>query len=95
MAIAVLVKHRVGSHNDQVDFLDGWTAMCCFGEFSGGDLCLPGIEVEDFEGQAVGEMRLRYRPGDVIFLRASLLEHFLTRFDGKRKYLVIFTKGTC
>lgn len=84
MRIAVLVNKRVRLHKDGGDFLDGWTAMCCFEDFTGGDLCLPGIEVKNFERQACEGMRLRYRPEDVIFFRALLLKHYINGFVGPR-----------
>ncbi|KAI9823526.1 MAG: hypothetical protein M1826_007738 [Phylliscum demangeonii] len=37
----------------------GWVAVCCFGDFTGGDVLLPELDV-----------RLCLRPGDVLFLRA-------------------------
>lgn len=94
MGFAVLVNERVGPHKDGGDFLDGWTAMCCFGNFTGGGLCLPDIQVENFERQKVGGMRLLYRPGDAVFFCASLLEHYISRFPSPRTSYVLFTKGT-
>ncbi|KFY57257.1 hypothetical protein V496_06484 [Pseudogymnoascus sp. VKM F-4515 (FW-2607)] len=41
--IALLVNARVHPHKDSGDVKHGWVAMACFGDFTGGELCLPGL----------------------------------------------------
>lgn len=64
--------------------------MTCFGNFERGNLCLPTLEVK-----GIGGVQIPYRPGDIIFLRASVLEHFVSDFDGERSVFVLFTKNNC
>jgi hypothetical protein len=78
--MAVLHGAKVGIHKDKGDVKDGWVAMICCGEFEGGDLCIPGLG-----------LKLQHRPEDVVFLRSSLLEHFVSDFDGSRTSLVFFS----
>lgn len=40
-------------------------------------------------------VRIAYRPGDVILFRATLLEHFVSKFKGKHTVLVLHTKNNC
>ena len=54
--------------------------MSCTGPFTGGLLVLPDLEV-----------KVQFEPGDIIFFRACLLEHYLEDFEGNRSCLVFFT----
>ena len=54
--------------------------MVCWGDFSGGYLALPDLRV-----------KLDFKPGDIIFFRSRLLEHFITDFEGERSNMVFFT----
>lgn len=47
MRIAVVMHERVGPHKDTDDLRDGWALMTCFGDFTGGHLCLPRLKVEE------------------------------------------------
>lgn len=89
--ISVLRNCRAKPQQAPGDFQDGWAAICCFGEFEGGTLCLPGLGVES-EGNG-GGVQIQYQPGDVIFLRAAVLEYFVSGFEGERSDFVFFTKN--
>lgn len=39
--LAIVHNERVQPHRDVGDHRHGWAAMCCFGGFEGGELCLP------------------------------------------------------
>ena len=57
--------------------------MVCIGQFCQGSLVLPQLN-----------LRVKFEPGDVIFFRASFLEHFLEEFQGERSALVFFTHAS-
>ena len=67
-------------HKDTSDYKKGWVTMCCFGEFTSGELVIPVLK-----------MRFQFQPGDVIFFRSTLLEHYVLPFMGNRTSLVFFT----
>ena len=67
-------------HKDNSDYKQGWVAMCCFGNFTGGELVIPALK-----------MTFKFEPGDVIFFRSTLLEHYVLPFTGDRTLLVFFT----
>ena len=81
--LAVLRNLQVGRHKDKRDRKRGWTAMVCIGQFRQGFLVLPQLN-----------LRVKFEPGDVIFFRASFLEHFLEEFQGERSALVFFTHAS-
>ena len=78
--LALLRNLQVDSHRDKSDVLDGWVAMVYWGNFDGGHLVLPDLQV-----------KLDFKPGDIIFFRSRLLEHFVTDFQGERSSMVFFT----
>lgn len=79
--LALLVNTQVGPHKDGNDVKDGWVAMACFGDFEGGELCLPGIGC-----------KIPFQPGDVVLFRSAVLEHWVAPFQGTRYSCVFFTK---
>lgn len=81
--MAILRNCQVDPHKDAGDIKNGWVAMLCTGEFEGGLLVLPELGI-----------KLNYRPGDVVFMRSSLVEHFISDYCGQRTSMVFFTKGT-
>jgi len=78
--MAVLHGAKVGIYKDRGDVKDGWVAMICCREFEEGELCFPGLG-----------LKLEHKPGDVIFFCSTLLEHFVSDFDGNRTSLVFFS----
>jgi len=53
--------------------------MVVVGDYSGAELCLLELGVA-----------LPYRNGDVIYMRAWMLLHFIKRYEGKARYVVLF-----
>ena len=75
--LALLRNLQVDAHKDRSDVPNGWVAMVCLGDFSGGYLALPDLGV-----------KLDFKPGDIILFRSRLLEHFVTDFEGDRSSIV-------
>ena len=67
----VLLNMRTTLHRDVSDPPLGWAAMATFGSYEGGELCIADVQV-----------KLPYRPRDIVFLRAWALKHFITKFKG-------------
>lgn len=94
----VLVQNIcVRPHKDKSDFREGFTAMFCVGRFRGGDLVLSDCKVGGtlVEGGAIEGtkvLRFRYQPGDLIFIRAAILEHYVMPFDGRKFYFFLSFK---
>lgn len=74
---AILVNARVASHRDDLDLQGGVVAMTCAGEFEGGRLILPALGIQ-----------YDFKPGDVMFCKASLLEHAIGPWKGTRVSMV-------
>lgn len=81
--LAVLVNAQVGPHKDSGDVREGWVAMACFGDFKGGELCLPALGY-----------KVPFQPGDVVLFRSAVLEHWIEPFNGTRYSCVFFTKSS-
>ena len=81
LAHALLRNLTVEPHKDRGDVKEGWVAMCCFGEFTGGEFVVPALNI-----------RFCFKPGDILFLRSAVLEHYVTAIDGSRSSMVFFTK---
>lgn len=81
--MAILHNCQVDPHKDAGDIRDGWVAMTCVGDFEDGLLVLPELNI-----------KLEYLPGDVVFMRSSLVEHYISDYSGHRTSMVFFTKGT-
>jgi hypothetical protein len=82
LGMAVVVNKRVGPHKDVGDVRDGWVAMMAVGNYKGGAVVLPALGIQ-----------LQHEPGDVIFFRSAVLEHFVAPFEGDRAAVVFFTKN--
>lgn len=80
--MAVLKNLQVGPHKDTEDGRDGWVGMTYLGDFAGGDLVIPALNC-----------KLQHRPGDVVFFRSAVLEHWVSHFEGERFALVLFSKN--
>lgn len=83
LGLAVLSNLQVEPHKDRSDAKDGWVGMCCAGKFTGGLLVLPELE-----------LKLQFEPGDVVYFRSAILEHYVTGFEGERSSFVFFTPAT-
>ena len=77
LGLSVVVNMALGPHKDSNDVKDGWVAMICTGNFTGGNLVLPALEAQ-----------LEHTPGDVVFFRSTVLEHYLAAFEGERVAMV-------
>lgn len=78
--MAIIHNLQVDPHKDSKDIPHGFVAMTCAGDFTKGDLVLPDLGVS-----------IPYQPGDVVFMRSAILEHFISTYDGLRTSLVWFT----
>lgn len=81
LALATLRNMQARNHKDRTNVTDGWAGMTCVGSFTGGELCLPDLDVN-----------ITFLPGDVIFFRSSLLEHFVRKYVGTRSSLIFFSQ---
>ncbi|KLO11953.1 hypothetical protein SCHPADRAFT_941602 [Schizopora paradoxa] len=72
LSVAYLYKLQVGIHKDENDF--GLSAMVNFGSYTGGNLHVPQLG-----------LKLKYRPGDVCFLRAMDLYHEVREWKATQK----------
>ena len=66
-------------HKDRSGDRDGWVVMCCWGNFTGGDLVIPALQ-----------KRFEFKPGDVVILRSTLLEHYIMPCEGQRSSIMFF-----
>ncbi|PVH80933.1 hypothetical protein DL98DRAFT_654382 [Cadophora sp. DSE1049] len=80
LGMASLRNVQVRNQRDRGDIRDGWVGMTCTGAFTGGELCLPDLN-----------LKLRFLPGDVIFFRSCALQHFINTTTGERSSLVFFS----
>lgn len=78
----VLIRNLAAQpHKDTSDYKDGWVGMCCWGDFTGGHLVIPILGIQ-----------LQFKPGDIVFFRSTLLEHYVLPFEGERNSLVFFSQ---
>jgi hypothetical protein len=67
---AVLVNMPTHAHCDLGDWLLSLAAIACFGSFTGGEFVVPALKV-----------KFPFQPRDVIFIKSSLLEHYITEWE--------------
>ena len=67
-------------HRDLKDPKSGWVGMVVLGDFRDGNLCLPDIGVA-----------LPYQPGDLVFMRSWALQHFIRKYQGIERYVIVFS----
>ncbi|KAI9765838.1 MAG: hypothetical protein M1840_007120 [Geoglossum simile] len=78
---AILVNTLTEPHVDSDDWIGGWAWISPFGNFSGGDICLPQLGV-----------RVPLPPGGIVGLRGRELVHFTDKWSGSRYSIVHFFK---
>ena len=78
--MALICNEQSAPHTDDKDTEYGWVAMFCHGNFTGGNLILPQLN-----------LAIEYRPGMLIYLRSNLLHHYISKFKGTRIGMVNFT----
>jgi hypothetical protein len=74
-----LINMLTTPHWDTKDPPRGWVAMLVVGDFSEGELCIPELGVG-----------IPYQSGDVVFLRSWMLMHFIKRYHGPERYVVLY-----
>lgn len=77
----VLIRNLAAQpHKDSSDYKAGWVGMCCFGDFVGGELVIPVLN-----------MKFEFQPVDIVFFRSALVEHYVLPFVGVRTSFVLFS----
>jgi hypothetical protein len=72
LGIATIRNLEAHNHRDFGDELDGWVGMTWCGRLGGRELCLPELG-----------FRCTFLPGDIVFFRSALLQHFVLAAVGK------------
>ena len=80
---AILINETTEWHRDIGDKQDGWCAICYFGEYVGGELFLPDLEV-----------RIDVQPGDIVLIRSYALVRFVNHWTGGGRYVVVYYTGS-
>ena len=81
--LALLINVIVGPHRDKKDVKDGWTAVYCWGEFTGADQVFPDLKY-----------KIKLEPGDLVLAHYALLTHYVEDIqEGYRYGAVRFTRG--
>lgn len=71
---AVMFNRRTPRHLDTKDPLKGWAILVVLGDFTEGYLFIPRLN-----------LRLRYRPGDIVALRGRILAHEVEMWVGGQR----------
>ncbi|KAI9825553.1 MAG: hypothetical protein M1826_006943 [Phylliscum demangeonii] len=79
--VAVIKNLRVPPRNDTDEPQGGWVAVTCVGDYDGGELVIPALKC-----------KISLQPGDVLFFRSAVLEHWVAPFTGERYALVYFSE---
>lgn len=81
--LALLMNVTVGPHRDKKDVKDGWTAVYCWGVFTGADQVFPDLGY-----------KIKLEPGDLVLAHYALLTHYVEDIqEGFRYGAVRFTRG--
>ncbi|GAA6014503.1 hypothetical protein JCM8202_001561 [Rhodotorula sphaerocarpa] len=80
LAYSLVVNRQVAAHFDNRDPRYGWAGMSVFGQFVGGDLFFPDLN-----------LRIEYRPGDILIFHSAILRHCVLDFTGERYAIVAFS----
>jgi hypothetical protein len=83
-SMVVIINLNVAPHCEASDKNTGWVATQVFGDFAGGGLVVcPDLG-----------LMFDMQPGDMIYMRAALLEHYVTPWEtGERTSCVFWTHG--
>jgi hypothetical protein len=71
---ALLFNQETRTHRDCRDAIFGYTVIVAFGSFIGGEFVLPQLG-----------LKFPHQPGDVIFVKGQLLQHFVTQWKPRVK----------
>jgi hypothetical protein len=66
---ALLFNQETRTHRDTRDAMFGYAVIVTFGSFTGGEFVLPQLG-----------LKFPHQPGDVIFVKGQLLQHFVTEW---------------
>jgi len=69
---AFLFNLDTHAHRDLRDVRDGYATIAVFGSFRGGEFVVPELGI-----------KFPFQPGDVIFIKGQMLQHFVTPWTGK------------
>jgi hypothetical protein len=69
---ALLFNLDTHAHRNLRDDRDGYAAIAVFGSFTGGEFVIPQLGI-----------KFPFQPGDVIFIKGQMLQHFVTEWTGK------------
>lgn len=76
---AIMFNRQTPKHGDTADPKESWVFLLALGSFSsGGDFYIPALK-----------LRLRYLPGDGIWLRGSALEHEVEAWEGGQRIAIV------
>ena len=79
LRIALLSNLCARPHWDASNSPNGWVAICAFGDFYGGELVVPELDVT-----------LSLWPGNTVFLQSTLFVHYVRPFQGTHGSMVFF-----
>lgn len=71
---AIMWNRQTPLHPDRLDPAQSWAVLLVSGPFKGGHLYIPRLK-----------LRLRYRAGDMIFLRGGILPHEVEAWEGGQR----------
>jgi len=71
---AIMFNRQTPKHVDRLDPLRSWAALLVLGAFQGGTMYIERLQ-----------LRLRYLPGDMIFIRGAILPHEVEAFSGGQR----------
>src|SRR5438045_4771663 len=66
-------------HRDVKDPPNGWVGILVVGSYTEGHLCIPELGIA-----------LPYQSGDVVYMRSWMLIHFITKYCGIQRYVILF-----
>ena len=69
---ALLFNLEMHTHRDLRDDRDGYAVIAIFELFVGGDFIVPSLRI-----------KFSFQPGDLIFIKGQMLEHFITPWSGR------------
>ena len=69
---ALLFNLETHAHRDLRDDRNGYAVISVFGSFVGGDFVVPSLG-----------LKFSFQPGDVIFIKGQMLQHFITPWSGE------------
>lgn len=78
----LLINMFTTPHYNVTDPPKGWVAMVVVGHYTDGNLVIPHLGIV-----------IPYQSGDIVFIRAWMLLHFINEYRGSERYVIVFS--TC